>query len=151
MFCSMKCRTAALSTYHKYECKLVDLFLSSGMSIICFLALRTVTQKPLQWFRDNREMFELSKHDKTSGETKEQKDVYESGDYRNYFNLVSHHDERKTNDMFHRAMFSVFLLRCLQSQGYFPDSPQETLTEDEHLIGNILCHFLEVLLWSINN
>ena len=46
-------------------------------------------------------------------------------------------------------MFSVFLLRCLQSQGYFPDSPQETLTEDEHLIGNILCHFLEVLLCSI--
>ena len=28
--------------------------------------------------------------------------VYESSDYRNYFNLVSHHDERKTNDMFHR-------------------------------------------------
>merc|ERR1712012_1291634 len=148
MFCSMKCRTTALSTYHKYECKLVDLFLSSGMSIICFLALRTVTQKPLQWFRDNREMFELSKHDKTSGETKEQKEVYESSDYRNYFNLVSHHDERKTNDMFHRAMFSVFLLRCLQSQGYFPDSPQETLTEDEHLIGNILCHFLEVLQFN---
>ena len=148
MFCSMKCRTAALSTYHKYECKLVDLFLSSGMSIICFLALRTVTQKPLQWFRDNREMFELSKHDKTSGETKEQKDVYESGDYRNYFNLVSHHDERKTNDMFHRAMFSVFLLRCLQSQGYFPDPPQDSLTEDQVLIGTVLCHFLEVLQFN---
>ena len=28
--------------------------------------------------------------------------MYESSDYRNYFNLVSHHDERKTNDMFHR-------------------------------------------------
>ena len=45
------------------------------MSIICFLALRTVTQKPLQWFRDNRGIFELAKHDKTSGETKEQKEV----------------------------------------------------------------------------
>ena len=45
------------------------------MSIICFLALRTVTQKPLQWFRDNRAIFELAKHDKTSGETKEQKEV----------------------------------------------------------------------------
>jgi len=148
MFCSMKCRTAALSTYHKYECKLVDLFLSSGMSIICFLALRSVTQKPLQWFRDNREMFELSKHDKTSGETKEQTEAYESGDYRNYFNLVNHHDERKTNDMFHRAMFSVFLLRCLQTQGYFPESPQDSMSEDEALIGTVLCHFLEVLQFN---
>ena len=27
-------------------------------------------------------MFDLTKHDKTSGETKEQKEVYESGDYK---------------------------------------------------------------------
>ena len=40
MFCSLKCRDAACSTYHQYECKLVDLFISSGMSIICYLAYR---------------------------------------------------------------------------------------------------------------
>ena len=40
-----------------------------------------------------------------------QTEVYDSGDYRNYFNLVSHHSERKTGDMFHRAMFTIFLLR----------------------------------------
>ena len=33
MFCSVKCRKAALSTYHKYECKMVDLFLSSGNTV----------------------------------------------------------------------------------------------------------------------
>jgi hypothetical protein len=93
-------------------------------------------------------MFELSKHDKTSGETKEQTETYESGDYRNNFNLVNHHDERKTNDMFHRAMFSVFLLRCLQTQGYFPESPQDSMSEDEALIGTVLCHFLEVLQFN---
>ena len=36
MFCSLRCRDIACSTYHKYECKLVDFFLSSGMSIIFF-------------------------------------------------------------------------------------------------------------------
>ena len=40
MFCSLKCRDEACSTYHQYECKLVDLFISSGMSIICYLAYR---------------------------------------------------------------------------------------------------------------
>jgi len=148
MFCSVKCRTAALSTYHKYECKVIDLLLSSGMSIICFLALRTVTQRGLQWFKDNKEMFDLKKHDKTSGQSKEQKEVYESGDYKNYFNLVSHHDERKTNDMFHRAMFSVFLLRCLQTQGFFTQPPQELASDDEILIGTVLFHFLEVLQFN---
>ncbi len=57
-----------------------------------------------------------------------QTEVYESGDYRNYFNLVSHHSERKTGDIFHRAMFTIFLLRFsnmsvswnigLKGQGY---------------------------------
>jgi len=146
MFCSISCRETALTTYHPYECKLVDLFLSSGMSIICFLAYRTVTQKSLKWFMENRQLFQ--DHDKTSGQTKEQTDVYESGDYRNYFNLVNHHSERKTGDVFHRSMFSVFLLRCLQSQGYFPNKPGDKLTEEETFIGTLLMHFLEVLQFN---
>ena len=35
----MKCREEALSTYHKYECKLVDLFLSSGKYIIVVIII----------------------------------------------------------------------------------------------------------------
>ena len=73
-----------------------------------------MSQKPLQWFKDNKHLF--SAHDKTSGQTKEQREAYISGDYRNYYNLVHHHDQRKIGDIFHRAMFTVFLLRCLQSQ-----------------------------------
>ena len=98
--------------------------------------LRSISQKPLQWFKDNRHLFET--HDKTSGQTKEQKEAYISGDYRNYYNLVNHHERRKMGDIFHRAMFTVFLLRCLQSQGYFPDPPATTLTEDEVCV----CMFL---------
>ena len=42
MFCCMKCREEALSTYHKYECKLVDLFLSSGKYIIVVIIIITI-------------------------------------------------------------------------------------------------------------
>jgi len=146
MFCSLKCRDAAAASYHQYEYKLHDLFIASGMSIICFLAYRSVSQKPLQWFKDNRHLFE--NHDKTSGQTKEQKEPYVSGDYRNYYNLVNHHDQRKMGDIFHRAMFTVFLLRCLQSQGYFPEPAQDQLTEDELFIGGLLMHFMELLQFN---
>ena len=107
---------------------------------------RSISQKPLQWFKDNRHLFE--NHDKTSGQTKEQKEPYVSGDYRNYYNLVNHHDQRKMGDIFHRAMFTVFLLRCLQSQGYFPEPAQDQLTEDEVFIGTLLMHFMELLQFN---
>ena len=107
---------------------------------------RSISQKPLQWFKDNRHLFE--NHDKTSGQTKEQKEPYVSGDYRNYYNLVNHHDQRKMGDIFHRAMFTVFLLRCLQSQGYFPEPAQDKLTEDEVYIGTLLMHFMELLQFN---
>ena len=51
-------------------------------------------------------------------------------------------------DIFHRAMFTVFLLRCLQSQGYFPEPAQDQLTEDEVFIGTLLMHFMELLQFN---
>ena len=33
LFCSYDCRAAALSTYHPYECKIMDFLIASGMSI----------------------------------------------------------------------------------------------------------------------
>jgi len=146
MFCCYKCWSEAMSTYHRYECKLIDLFLASGMSIVCFLAYRSITKKPLSYFMENKEMFQAP--DEQSGQTKSQTEVYDPSDYKNYFNLVSHHSERTTGDMFHRAMFSVFLLRCLKSQGYFPDSKEKVITDQEAYICRLMYHFLEVLQFN---
>ena len=63
-------RKVALETYHRYECTVVDFLIASGMSIICFLAYRCITQKPLKFFLDNKETFK--QHDKTSGSNKSQ-------------------------------------------------------------------------------
>uniref|UniRef100_A0A0K2TLD8 Protein-lysine N-methyltransferase SMYD4 n=1 Tax=Lepeophtheirus salmonis TaxID=72036 RepID=A0A0K2TLD8_LEPSM len=150
MFCSMRCRKEALSSYHRYECKVVDFLIASGMSIVCFMAYRTISQKPLDFFLKNKELF--SNHDEISGSkdgTNQKK--YLSDDYRNLYNLVTHHSERKTGDMFHRSMLAVMLLKCLKSQGYFGGNkvdfssiPEDILTEDEQYIGTLLVHFLEV-------
>ena len=61
-------RKVALSTYHQFECTIVDFLIASGMSIICFLAYRTITQKPLEFFLQNKEIFK--EHDETSGSNK---------------------------------------------------------------------------------
>lgn len=51
-FCSVSCKDQAISSYHCYECHYMDLLVGSGMSILCHLALRMVTQSGLQHFLD---------------------------------------------------------------------------------------------------
>ena len=73
------------------------------------------------------------------------------------YNLVTHHSERKVADTFHRAMFSVMLLRCLKKLGYFGEevkekenNPDETevFTGDELYIAELLFHFLELMQFN---
>jgi tetratricopeptide (TPR) repeat protein len=149
LFCSYNCREKALSTYHPYECKIFDFLIASGISIVCFLAYKAMVQKPASFFLENRDKFVA--HDEASGVNiqvdKDGKplDKYLSNDYRNYFNLVTHHSERKVGDIFHRAMLTVMFLRCMKKYGYFgPEAQDEVLTDDECFVASILCHFLEV-------
>ncbi|XP_047368499.1 SET and MYND domain-containing protein 4 isoform X1 [Vespa velutina] len=46
-FCGRKCRDVAVSTYHKYECKILALLIGSGMSILSMVAYRMITQEGL--------------------------------------------------------------------------------------------------------
>ncbi|XP_050684054.1 SET and MYND domain-containing protein 4 [Leptidea sinapis] len=47
-FCSVECRDKAVSSYHLHECKFIDLFVGSGMSVLSHIALRMVTQAGLE-------------------------------------------------------------------------------------------------------
>ncbi|XP_043461473.1 SET and MYND domain-containing protein 4-like [Leptopilina heterotoma] len=47
-FCGRKCRDQALSSYHKYECKVLALLIGSGMSVLSTLAFRMVSQEGLE-------------------------------------------------------------------------------------------------------
>lgn len=59
-FCSVSCRDQAISSYHCYECHYMDLLVGSGMSILCHLALRIITQSGLQHFLDNKDILHES-------------------------------------------------------------------------------------------
>ncbi|XP_020288759.1 SET and MYND domain-containing protein 4 isoform X2 [Pseudomyrmex gracilis] len=47
-FCGRKCRDVAITTYHKYECKILGLLVGSGMSVLSMVAFRMVTQESLR-------------------------------------------------------------------------------------------------------
>ena len=58
---------------------------------------------------------------------------------------LDNRSERKAGDVFHRAMLTVMLVRCMKKYGYFgPDANDEIMTDDECYIGFVLNHFLEV-------
>lgn len=97
VFCSEVCRSAALESYHRYECRLglVDLNRAqrertdntqSCSSVL--LLVRFFTQKSAQFFRDTRPEFQRIM--KGSTVAVDDKDVYHSSDYRRLVGLVSH-------------------------------------------------------------
>ena len=78
-----------------------------------FLALRTVTQRPLQYFLEQRDMLEAFMDLEEPSEV-EQELVYRDQDYRNLMNLVTHlHDTHESLSL-KNCVIAVFFLRFLQ-------------------------------------
>ena len=46
-------RAIALSTYHRYECKIMDFLIASGMSIVCFKLANCLCFAPIPMITDH--------------------------------------------------------------------------------------------------
>ncbi|XP_050511359.1 SET and MYND domain-containing protein DDB_G0284059-like isoform X1 [Diabrotica virgifera virgifera] len=126
-FCKPACRDAALSSYHSYECKYLDLLIGSGMSILAHTALRMVTQQKLEKCLE----------------------IYKNKSEEKIFNLCTNSDKRDSEDFFQRTLMAAFLLRCLQKCGYFgAQNDSELPTEDEFKIGEFLLFSLQMLQFN---
>lgn len=93
-FCSIECQKEACSTYHAFECKFMDMMIGSGMSILCFIAFRMITQH-------GSVKMAIEKGRQTIRE------------------LCTHSNERKASDYLQRTVMSAFLLRIMQKSGFF--------------------------------
>ncbi|XP_037818792.1 SET and MYND domain-containing protein 4 [Lucilia sericata] len=124
-FCSAQCMGEACDTYHRFECEYMDLFIGSGMSILCYIALRVFTQSP-----------NLEAALNTSNLL--------------YQNLCTHEDARQADDLLQRSLMSAFLLRCLQKAQYFGRRKTEGVnpTAVELQVGTALLGLLEVLQYN---
>lgn len=124
-FCSIECRDIALATYHKFECKYLDLLIGSGMSILCHLALKLVLQNKTP--------------EKALEEGKRLAGVF-----------CKNAAMRSNEDFFKRCLMSTFLLRCLQRAEFFgrrlTESAEPTAKELE--IGELLFGYLQALQFN---
>lgn len=121
-FCGPKCRNEAISTYHKYECKFLDLLIGSGMSVLSLAALRTMTQKSVDDVHRNKE---------------------------GWYALCTNGSKRSGADFLQRTLMAAFLLRCLQKAGFFKTSGDAVVpTEQEYQVGELLLHHLQVLQFN---
>ena len=128
-----------MATYHPTEATILSAIIAKCglMKREWFLALRSITQRPLSYFVEHKSDFDLNKIDRTYGFSRASKDViYESEDYKSLFHLVA--CKRLWNPATHmfKVFVSLFFLRCLKKAGYFPDKEWKIpLSEDETLIG----------------
>lgn len=99
--------------------------LGSGMSILCYIALRVFTQSPnLESALNTANLL--------------------------YRNLCTHEDARQADDLLQRSLMSAFLLRCLQKAQYFGRRKTEGVnpTAVELQVGTALLGLLEVLQYN---
>ncbi|KOC68811.1 SET and MYND domain-containing protein 4 [Habropoda laboriosa] len=139
-FCGRKCRDAAMTSYHKYECKILALLIGSGMSVLSMLALRMVTQiGPTNCFKIWRAL--------NSQADSVQREI----DLRPY-DLVMHQKRRTADDFFERSLMAVFLLKCLQRVGFFEQAAtttdDETPSEQEIAVASLLLKHLQLLQFN---
>nr|CAI5856948.1 unnamed protein product [Callosobruchus analis] len=128
-FCSPACKDMALKTYHRYECKYLDLLIGSGMSILSHTALRMVTQFSLE------ECLRIFKN-----RTKEK-----------VYTLCTNTEKRSGEDFLQRTLMAAFLLKCLQKSGYFGESRKAEnghLNEDELCVCELLLFHLQMLQFN---
>nr|XP_034186762.1 SET and MYND domain-containing protein 4-like isoform X1 [Osmia lignaria] len=173
-FCGRKCRDAAMSSYHKYECKILALLIGSGMSVLSMLALRMVTQNGPNKCAEIRHALTCrtsnegeDRNARSSTETKPSKSakrrsrkkkwrdsqrrekLEEDIDLRAY-DLVAHEKQRSAKDFFERSLMAAFMLRCLQRVGFFekPTKDEETPNEEEIGVAALLSKHLQMLQFN---
>lgn len=169
IFCSKKCRNAAIYTYHKFECGMLETIWNSGSSINCQMAMRLVSQRPLSYYRGIRDQL---KTDMPIEEiTKYVLCKYScfffvffraitsflflrlpSHDYRRVYSMVCHDKKRPTYSFLQYAFMSTFLVKILDANHYFDsDISGKTgdMCEDDRIfIGELILRNLQILQFN---
>lgn len=71
-----------------------------------------------------------------------------------FLRIVTHVDERTTQDLFHRTYIASWILRLLKNGPYFPDdvktpdTAEATPSEGELFIGGLILHGLMVMQFN---
>lgn len=144
-YCSVECRDEAGSTYHQYECGIVDILTASGSSILSWIALRILTKGKLEDFLAAREQLE-----KGDGMRLAQQ---RADDYSCIYHLATLSHLRSDKDFFDRTFMALFLFQCLRASGFLPtrhryEEDALNITDDEIFVASLLLRHLQLLQFN---
>ena len=148
LYCCEACRDEAWATYHRAECRCLDLIFSSGVGKFGHLALRTVAMETLAWRMEYKQKLDAGEYDGVPDILKGCNDngKYVADDYNAIYRLVTHSQDRAVHDLFRRSVMAVFLTRCLQRCGYFDENKTTGDPEvDVTYIGGLILSHLQLL------
>ncbi|KAK4311765.1 hypothetical protein Pmani_016759 [Petrolisthes manimaculis] len=146
-FCCPGCRDKALQSYHRWECKFMDLLKGSGVSLNAYLALRVITQNTLDFFKKVKPRLQ------ESATLPSTTSPHRPNDYMSFYHLAGLDEMRPPRDFFQRSLLASFLLKILQRANYFgpfddEGPPDKGLGEDEVLVGGLLLRHLQVIQFN---
>jgi len=158
-FCSTACLKAGMDSYHPVEARInieklfwnrkEDQFEETSGNI--FLTLRSITQKPLEFFMNWKD---FTQPEPTFGaEFTSPEDVCHYSDYRNIANLEGHRDRQSNDEALGVTINAVILLVLLREGGYF--GKKETsyggcMSSQETVLASILIHLQEGLRYNLH-
>lgn len=157
-FCSLSCLETAMSSYHRVESQIdiTDLFYNrdseTQMSGCISLAYRAITQKPVNFFVDNRDQL-FDKHDIKFGLENPPGFAYKGNQhYKGLYNLVNHIEHTNKEERLSIVVRTAVLLKCLIAAGYFGPTElgSSSLTSDQLYIGELLFHFQTGIQYNLH-
>ena len=111
------------------------MLIGSGMSILCFIALRMITQRKLQDFLALRARIVNANQEHSFVD---KSDNCFADEYMRVYNLTTLSHLRSDKDFFNRTIMSIFLLKCLRCSGYF--ASHRTLDGNSRKNAHLLYH-----------
>ncbi|TRY73713.1 hypothetical protein TCAL_07774 [Tigriopus californicus] len=150
VFCSHFCLEQGLNSFHRCESKILEHIQHSGLGKAEWrLAIRAVTQKPLEYFRKNQDKFQ--NHSSRFGMN--EGDQYGADEYQALFHLVVNRQAWNLSTDLFKAFVACFYTRCLHLGGYFDDEENDdngvnggwtgTLSDDQLFITEFMVHIME--------
>ena len=108
-----------------------------------FLAYRTLTLKNINFFLQNRSLFE----DHNIKQQVDQADNFldrEKTRMRNLYNLVTHHNQGDEDYQLKTAVGTIFFLSLLEQNFWFEEHSHDSWSEEKGFIAVIINHMLGV-------
>lgn len=122
----------------------------SETSVNCFLALKAIVQKPFEELLTLKDKLKATKgRFETSTQRPRRHDDFEA-----IYGLITHEEERTSEDLFHRTYIATWLLRLLKRSPYFPewvktpDSAEAIPSDGELYIGSLILHNLMLIQFN---